>query len=814
MKSNRIWPACLLAALVFGACSVDKPVSSNDSGVISFRATVPFATKASSVTTANIGEFHVTAIGNAQTFFEAEHVSVSGAGVCTMDKSYYWPAYELGFYAYANTSDGTASIANAAKGIAGVTPVAAAADQKDFVVAYKTGTKANDMASGVALNFRHALSQVVVKAKNLSTSGLKINVKGVKVANVKSSGDFTFPAAVTDPHDGGTLDFALWNSSSASKGAYTIGGASETAVVLDGTAKDIMFSGASWMLIPQQLVAWDLAIDKANANNNAFIGVYVQILDAADNQLYPATAGEYAYANVPVDTKWEPGKKYTYTLNFLDETVGGGAGVDDNGDPVLGQPISFTLTVDDWDDQYIQLAEDGSSRIIQLLTNKLGGYNVPIANNSSLPVDGGKEVDLSIPTFETLSLELNDVPQTVIPSSNFSLSTDTLTPSNDEFSIEMDDNKPSGLDSGVSYRGPDLIVKTQDDVVVAKFAVEGTYSKSFAEQYLTIEALQDNTSVCWRCSKAAAVKTIEYSTDMSTWTEASSVFNYLSGEICVLNTGDKVYLRGDNSAISTSTSNYCFFTFDKNVKVYGNIMSLLSSSDYVNADSVSSYGFTWLFRYCTTLVDASGLVFPANNLSEYCYYLMFEGCSSLIQGPQELPAMSLGNYCYDSMFIKCSSLISAPDISATVFTTGCCSAMFSECTNLVNVPDLHATTLAFDCCNAMFDRCISLKNAPALPATTLASGCYSNMFNTCTSLEQAPVLPAMSLISNCYLRMFYGCSSLNYVKAGFTTTPSNSYTQEWLSGVSPTGSFVKNASASWDVTGTNGVPSGWTVQVE
>jgi hypothetical protein len=32
----------------------------------------------------------------------------------------------------------------------------------------------------------------------------------------------------------------------------------------------------------------------------------------------------------------------------------------------------------------------------------------------------------------------------------------------------------------------------------------------------------------------------------------------------------------------------------------------------------------------------------------------------------------------------------------------------------------------------------------------------------------------------------------------------------WVSGVSPTGTFVKNAAATWDVTGVS--PKGWTVE--
>jgi hypothetical protein len=46
----------------------------------------------------------------------------------------------------------------------------------------------------------------------------------------------------------------------------------------------------------------------------------------------------------------------------------------------------------------------------------------------------------------------------------------------------------------------------------------------------------------------------------------------------------------------------------------------------------------------------------------------------------------------------------------------------------------------------------------------------------------------------------------------FTTTPSTSYTDNWVSGVSATGTFVKNSAAQWNVTGVYGVPNGWTVE--
>ena len=111
----------------------------------------------------------------------------------------------------------------------------------------------------------------------------------------------------------------------------------------------------------------------------------------------------------------------------------------------------------------------------------------------------------------------------------------------------------------------------------------------------------------------------------------------------------------------------------------------------------------------------------------------------------------------------------------------------------------------------MFSGCTSLTQAPELPATTLTDSCYDQMFYGCSSLTEAPTLTATTLANNCYYWMFSSCSKLNYIKALFTTTPSSTYTDNWVSGVSSTGTFVKSSAATWDVTGEYGIPSGWTV---
>lgn len=115
---------------------------------------------------------------------------------------------------------------------------------------------------------------------------------------------------------------------------------------------------------------------------------------------------------------------------------------------------------------------------------------------------------------------------------------------------------------------------------------------------------------------------------------------------------------------------------------------------------------------------------------------------------------------------------------------------------------------------ALFNNCSTITSAEnlVLPATTLTNNCYRGMFDGCTSLTTAPDLPATTLASSCYQFMFQGCTSLNYIKCLATNISASRCTNSWVSGVSSTGTFVKNASMTRWTTGFNGIPSGWTVQ--
>lgn len=318
---------------------------------------------------------------------------------------------------------------------------------------------------------------------------------------------------------------------------------------------------------------------------------------------------------------------------------------------------------------------------------------------------------------------------------------------------------------------------------------------NYANDYLTFEALEDTVfNVMYvkdrRYITQAMRESFSYSVDNGeTWVTFSTPNDTYSGTALTTPTirrGEKVLFKGIGNC-NYNGGAHCCITSEGAFNAYGNIMSLIYGDNFIGQTNLSNtvQPFWRIFGDNSQLLDAENLILPATTLAESCYSQMFYGCSSLTTAPN-LPATTLANWCY--------------------------SLMFSLCTSLTAAPELPATTLAESCYQAMFNGCTSLTTAPELRAETLALRCCQTMFQGCTSLTTAPELHAETLVEQCYLNMFDGCSNLNYIKAMFTTTPSTSYTGAWVNGVSSTGTFVKNSSASWDVTGINGVPSGWTVE--
>ena len=282
--------------------------------------------------------------------------------------------------------------------------------------------------------------------------------------------------------------------------------------------------------------------------------------------------------------------------------------------------------------------------------------------------------------------------------------------------------------------------------------------------------------------------TVEYSSDKTNW--SSITFSNTSDRNISLSANGKVYFRCTTNSWSNTGKSVWFKNATGNIKVGGNIMSLLFGSSFTGQETTlpsSTYTFSNIFKENYSLVDASDLLLPATTLVSNCYNGMFFQCTALSTPPTILPATTLQPYCYYEMFCKCYALTATPVLPATTLATCCYSSMFNYC--------LYYLT-----------------QAPALPATTLAYGCYQNMFYYCTSLTTAPELPATTLADFCYYGMFTGCSSLEYIKCLATDVSQLYCTYNWVKNVSASGTFVKDATMSSWTTGIDGIPTGWTVE--
>lgn len=371
----------LAGLMVLGACTNDEVIDVKQTGSIDLRPLIENSTRATATTVANLGSFKVDVLKGTETYGAMTVTGSDNGGTWTTSPLTYWPSnasQQLDFYAYAPTSTEGVTIDNTGKKITSYTPSTTVAAQKDLVIAYNTGTKTANEASGVPLLFKHALSQIEVKAK-CANANMKVEIIGVKVVSVAKDGTFTFPTATTQSGQGKELALGLWNTASSQKTAYMV--RNSAPVELTKTAQSLMPStSGTFMLIPQAITPWN------KQNNATTAGSYISVLCrisnvSGDNEtlIFPTTAGKYGFSAVAIgttksDKTWEPGKKYIYTLEFFgtdsgggrfdpDPTVpdGGGGDTDvDTTDPKDGgkeilKPITFTVDVEDWTEMPVDL---------------------------------------------------------------------------------------------------------------------------------------------------------------------------------------------------------------------------------------------------------------------------------------------------------------------------------------------------------------------------------------------------------------------------------------------------------------------------
>lgn len=162
---------------------------------------------------------------------------------------------------------------------------------------------------------------------------------------------------------------------------------------------------------------------------------------------------------------------------------------------------------------------------------------------------------------------------------------------------------------------------------------------------LTLEALEDGTITFVNNSEGR----VEYCRNEGDWRTLSGTISVRSGDIISFRGDNPSYYPGsDGSNISCTAECY----------IYGNIMSLVSSTDYELLTSLSeSNTFRGLFEDNTAIRNhpEKELLLPATTLQANCYESMFAGCTGLTRAPV-LPAERLRGSCYAFMFDGCTRL--------------------------------------------------------------------------------------------------------------------------------------------------------------
>ena len=173
-----------------------------------------------------------------------------------------------------------------------------------------------------------------------------------------------------------------------------------------------------------------------------------------------------------------------------------------------------------------------------------------------------------------------------------------------------------------------------------------------------------------------------------------------------LKAGDKVqfYSNGTGNTAYSDDPEVNISGGTAEVKVYGNIMSLLDEEGFATKTDLENHAFLGLFMKNSKLIDASELLLPAETVPVSCCQQMFQFCTRLTKAPK-LPATTLYSFCYYNMFQFCTSLTTAPELPAKWLEAGCYAQMFNGCTSLTSAYVKAAYIDETNECYKMFDGC-------------------------------------------------------------------------------------------------------------
>ena len=334
-----------IGLLALASCSQNETLEVNtDGNEILFGVSSENASRAAAgeifSSTVKPGNFTVYASYNNADFFPAAGINVKqdtgdNSKWVTDGKTYYWPnTGAINFFAVRNGGTPTWNAAAGGSLTSAYTVPANVADQKDFIYAYASSEKT---ANKVPLTFKHALSQVVFKAKN-TNANIEVQIDEVQVCKLQNAGTFTLPTTTVS---------TVWSGKSGNT-SYKVS-FDKTKITSEGVSLTDGVVANTLLLLPQEVEAATPAKAKATFDSAVADGFYFLVKlsykDTENGAYLWGSATETAYVALPAAIKWEEGKKYIYTFLF-DNGHNGGY---DPGttDPVLF-PITFSVSVEDF----------------------------------------------------------------------------------------------------------------------------------------------------------------------------------------------------------------------------------------------------------------------------------------------------------------------------------------------------------------------------------------------------------------------------------------------------------------------------------
>ena len=361
----------------FSQNTINPNVELGGQPISTFAAAKGKAVKSRAVETTitNLGSFTMNAFQDGETNYmnNVEYTtSDNGSSWTTAAGKFFWPVEgDLHLYGYAPAAPGTSGtfkIDKDAQTLTDFVPFETAAAQQDFVYAKSTGNNATNGTTGVELNFQHALTEISVAAKNSNTA-YTVKVTGVKLGNVKTKGTFTFPSIANSA--------ASWTLSDVAEDVGSYETTWSTATELSSSVSTLDEANVAFMLLPQQLEKSEKASEKA------YLALKVNITMQGGKVIRDG------WAYIGLNTNWEMGKHYAYTLDFSD-----GAGQDENGKQIIsGKEMVLKVKVTPWDAKAVDLPE----KFITGTTTAAFTYTVGGVNGTSYTVTPDASGNWSVP---------------------------------------------------------------------------------------------------------------------------------------------------------------------------------------------------------------------------------------------------------------------------------------------------------------------------------------------------------------------------------------------------------------------------------